>query len=286
MATGIDKKVELIARIDRKLASSDSTGDAAAALRHHARDVLSGSEFPTRKHEDWKYTSVRPIVQRTFTEGGPAHSGVDISSFDAYAFSFVNGILVEEATDKPDGVFAGKLSAALADPEFSDQAGELIERIRKTEMGIFEALTLGMNDDPFVVIVGAGVTLDRPLHLVYNQSDAGLTSYPYRIIAAGRSSAFEIVESYLADEDTGNCYTDTASRIFVAANAHVGHYRLQSEHYTSMHTANTSVVQDRDSTYGIYIAELGGKLVRHNVNVRPHGREHHKQYIRPVHCSG
>ena len=266
--TAQELKQSLIARIDERMSQSNfDSASEALSVRQYAREAFNRLDFPTRKDEDWKYTSVREILNHQFDiSTDTSVSGANIH-LDAYTFRFAGDTLISSPDGLPDGVLAGTLSQVAGMQGAQDQLTELHQSIRSSDLSIFEALALGMNNDPFVLIIDRNVVLDRPIHLAYRHAHAESTSYPYSIISLGAGSQAELIETYENHTSAGNSYSNTASRIFLAQNAHFNQYRLQHEVHSALHTANTTVAQERDSTYGIYIAELGGKLVRNNINI-------------------
>jgi Fe-S cluster assembly protein SufD len=65
--------------------------------RKEAMAEFEQAEFPTNKHEEWKYTNVKPFLEKEFTVGNPSEITselVDKHSFeglDAEILVFVNG---------------------------------------------------------------------------------------------------------------------------------------------------------------------------------------------------
>ena len=283
--TATDIKASFLAEIDQKIKDVNGhAGNSAHKLRAYARASFEQGSFPTRKNEDWKYTSVKPILTAEYSKAPKADFSSAIpDQFEATTLRFVNGVLVSnreskaEGTDDhsmsngilPEGAFAGSLSQANAIPALSDIIATATERICDTSMGVFESMGLGISDDPICIVIPDNVQLAKPVHLMYatESAEGAIASHPYILIIVGKNAKAEVVESYVSQGNTKQYYTNTASRIFIGANGQLSHYRLQTEGNDAFHTAQSTIRQERDSTYGVYIAELGGKLMRNNIHV-------------------
>lgn len=284
--TATDSKQTFLAQIDQKV--HDVNGHAentAHRLRKHARNAFENSNFPTRKDEDWKYTSVKPILSEQYNTVVHGEFRSDIpDQFDAHTLCFVNGVLLSSveksginepmvnakgSSTLPEGVFAGKLSDANHIPELSEAIRIATDKICDGTMGVFESLGLGINEDPLCIVIPDNVQLSKPIHLIYatDSKSAAVANHPYTLILVGKNAKAELVESYLPQDSDGVYYTNTACRVFMGANGHFSHYRLQVEGNAAFHTAQSTILQERDSTYGVYIAELGGKLMRNNIHI-------------------
>jgi Fe-S cluster assembly protein SufD len=92
-------------------------------IRKDAISTFSKLEFPTTRNEEWKYTSIAPLLKHTFT---PAENNITISKvkvrenlFNELEHSllvFVNGYFSKALSDLralPKGVIAGSIADAV-----------------------------------------------------------------------------------------------------------------------------------------------------------------------------
>ncbi len=267
----LDAKSRYVGQIKHRIAHLNGQSEhPAQVLRKHALMCLENSSFPDRKNEDYKYTSIQPFVRQDFRLG-------QCESFDdsllneklceAYRLIFYNGVFMCEASDTPpDPVKHISLQEALENPDFRDIAQSTADRIRNENVQIFEAIALGLTEDVRMIIVPANVQIEKPIHISHISSGEGepLASFPYIITVVDQHAQVEILETFEGRGTVGN-FTNAVHRLYLADGARVDHYRLQEEHEEQLHTTQTTAYQAQNSTYGQYILELGGKLVRHNV---------------------
>lgn len=270
MSDSAEIKSLYLSKIDERIRGLNGhAGDSSNRLRIHGRESFEKAEFPTRRDEDYKYTSFKSLLETRFEVATSVNGETPIpDTFDAYTFVFVDGVLVSSPQEAlPAGIVAGRLSDAWDRAELQDKLEKLTSRITDAEVNVFESMGLGLSTDPMFIHAESGTVVEKPIHFVYLSSGKPeASSHPYHVIDVERSADFTLVETFHGTGDA-EYYTNAANRIFVAANANLKHYRLQTENYASYHTANTTVVQERDSKYGIYIAELGSRLMRDNIHI-------------------
>ena len=263
-------KLGYLSRIEEQIEGLNGhANDPANSLKVHARDVFRTSAFPGRKDEDWKYTSVKPILSKVYGPATSARGTFEVpDQFDAYTFHFVNGNLVTKPGALPEGVFAGRMSEAWTHEALHGSLELINKQLAGQDMGPFESMALGLSSDPLVVLVDKNKVVDKPLHFVYeSRSDQPFSAHPYHILSLEQNAGLKLIESFIHGKGESDYFTNAANRVFIAKNARLSHYRLQSESYQAFHTAHTTVSQQRDSHYGIHIAELGSKLMRHNLHI-------------------
>jgi len=262
------------AALQRELA-----GRGPAWLRRMRRDGLerfASVGFPTTRDEEWRTTSVAPIASTRFRPPGPAPAaperlpGLAEAVPGALRLVFLDGKLVSAPASPPaggpDGFWAGSLGQALRD------APALLESHLAPGdwdgCSAFCALNAAFAEDGGVVLVGDGLQLPQPIHLVYLSTPGAepSASHPRTLVVAGRSSSVRVVESYLAAAD-GVGLTNAVTDVIVGDDASVRHDRLQAESEQAFHVSTLRVRQGRDSRYAGLNLNLGGRLARHDLSV-------------------
>ena len=84
-----------------------------------------------------------------------------------------------------------------------------------------------------------------------------------------------VVEHHLGIDNGAGCFNNAVSEVVLQAGACVEHYKVQTEGDRTFHIANLEVRQAHESHFTSRVLSLGGRLVRHDVNVRleaPHAR--------------
>jgi len=256
--------------------------------------------FPTTQHEEWKYTSVAPIVKVPFRPADYEPDGLTKESLSLHTLGqaacaqlvFVNGRYspaLSSLRSLPDGVKAGSLSTALsADPIAVEPH---LARHASYQNHPFVALNTAFLQDGAFVSIPKGKVVERPIHLLFvstapfssahvrpasTELSAGFgsaqdrrgeatVSHPRNLILAGDDSQTMIVESYIG-LNNALYFTNVVTEIVAGENAVVAHYKLQRESEEAFHIATVQAHLGRSSNFSSHSVDLGGALVRNDVN--------------------
>ncbi len=232
--------------------------------------------FPTTKQEEWRFTSVAPIAETTFTlSRGRDTAHVTAQQLEplcvggrrAVRVVFVDGAFapsLSAVAGLSRGVRAESLAAALErDPELARQH---LARYAPYQASPFAALNTAFLCDGAFVYVPAGVEFDRPIELVFvaTAGDAPTVSHPRSLVVVERGARATVVESYVALAD-GVYWTNAVTEVAVGDGARLELYRLQRESRQAYQVATTHATQGRDSVLRLHPIALGGGLARHDV---------------------
>lgn len=257
-------------------------------LREEAIQRLQDLRFPTRRDEDWKYTALTRVFAPEYKEGKLVQvAKEELSPFilteeQAFTLVFVNGQYdagLSNTEGLPSEVSLITIDEALQDSRFADTVREQVTSWQTDAGRTLVTLNTSFARYGFFIHVPANVIVERPIHFLYIQKDADHAQmyHPQHVVVAGTSSQVNVIETYhqLSSEAEGPTYSNPVNRFLVGANAQVGHYKLQHLGDDSFQTSNTEVIQQKDSTYSSYVADIGGKLVRNNLSVWLKGQNTH-----------
>jgi Fe-S cluster assembly protein SufD len=266
--------------------------DWLQTLRKQGMARFQALGFPTTKNEDWHFTSVAPISERTFRlptlaasneasddrreasrrKNDAAVQGIKRTDLDRFTFGenawqtlvFVNGSFSEDlssATGLGKGVRVSSLSSAI------NSGTTAIERhlgkIATFEQHTFTALNTAFITDGAFIELAADAVVEQPIHLVF-VSDGESVAHPRNLIVAGRHSRATVIESYVSLKD-GAYFTNAVTEISLGEGAHVDHYKLQRESEAAFHVGTVQVRQERNSQLHSFSLAVGGSLARTNV---------------------
>mgnify|MGYP005666409339 CR=1 FL=1 len=237
---------------------------------------LQELDFPTRRDEDWKYTSVARIVENKFREGEVQQlSESDLQPYllpgvAAIQLVFVNGHLQEglsQMTDLPKGLTIQLVSDALKDEATRNWIEAQVQVEGGTGKNTFLPLNQAFAKEGIFIRADRNQPIDRPIHLVYISTPGAQIHFvhPQLFVLAESSSELTVIESYHATNG-GAYFTNTANWMELKGNARINHYKMQCESKDAFQINNTIVSQDRDSCYSSYAVDLGGQIVRNNIS--------------------
>jgi len=256
----------------------DPAGDGPdwlGGLRARAAAHLHDAGFPGKKHERWRFTSVRDVVDTAFA---PAEA-------DRGATAFADERLGDDGTwrvvvhagqptiegDAPDGVTVRALAEVLASDAASVEG--VLGAIVKGEH--FAALNAALFTDGVVIAISENADVTTPIHVVHvaTPGEEPSASYPRVLVMAGAGSRATLVESFVTNAGDGDAkhLTNTVAELSIGPNARLEHVRITEGHARALQIAYLGARLDRDAFYGSRVVALGGGLTRVELGVRFEG---------------
>ena len=152
-------------------------GDVAK-LREDAFQRFETRGLPHRRVEEWKYTDLRALMRTAYplalppdaaARAGARTAGAIFASVDRQRLVFVDGAFAPDLSDlsAEQGVSIGSLAEGLAkaDPLVTAHVGQTF-----ATDDVAVALNTALMGDGAVIKIAAGVTLRRPIHLIFAAS--------------------------------------------------------------------------------------------------------------------
>lgn len=255
-------------------------GGKESFIHQKRRDALSNFrklDFPTTSNEEWKYTSIAPLLKHNFV---PSYEKKNISKefiksllFDEMEHSlivFVNGRYSAEHTDLlnlPKGVIVGSFAE-----EIKKKNDVLIKHFGKYadyDNHIFTALSTAYTDDGAFIYVPAGKIVEEPIHIIFitDSGNEKILTQPRNLFIAEKNSQVTIIEHYFGND--GEIYfTNSVTEIVAEENAIVDHIKLQEESKNAFHIARMEVNQERSSNFSSHLISTGADLTRNDFNAK------------------
>jgi len=253
-----------------------------AELRARAADEFAQNGFPTRRDEEWRYTSVKPIVDGPFraalarsAAGSPAR--VDLAryavpAFDGPTITFVDGVFrsdLSRLAGLPAGIIVEPLAAALA------RGGEGLEGALATApTGVhpFRALNTASFADGVHVHAAAGAKAPRPIRVLAiggggagggGAGGGGAVHLRHRV-SLGAGARLTLIEEYRSE---GGVFTNAVTDAEIGAGAHLERVHIVAEDPRAHHIGFLSVRQEGESRFHDLFLATGGAIVRNEIDV-------------------
>ncbi|MBN7770795.1 Fe-S cluster assembly protein SufD [Marinobacter daepoensis] len=242
------------------------------ALRKERASALVDMPLPTRKTENWKYSSKYLKLADDMAISLPAEGKTGNSlAVPGYKVVFLNGVMIPEASEYPD--LDGIQITSFNDLD-ADEANALAARLGHTldhAQAQFARLNGARFEDGLLVRLKAGAVLDQPLFIIHETSaDASGSAYPRIFVEAGANSQLTLVEEYTSTGQA-SALISTVTEFNLAEGANVTSVRLNMEGENVQHIGATGVRQQRSSRFESHCVGFGGPLRRHDLQVRLEG---------------
>ncbi|HCP21936.1 MAG: Fe-S cluster assembly protein SufD [Marinobacter sp.] len=242
------------------------------ALRKERASALVDMPLPTRKTENWKYSSKYLKLADDMAISLPAEGKTGNSlAVPGYKVVFINGVMIPEASEYPDLDGIEILSFNdLANDEAEALSAKLGSTLNHDQVQ-FARLNGARFEDGLFIRLKPGAVLDQPLFIIHETSaDASGSAYPRIYVEAGANSQLTLVEEYTSSGEA-SALVSTVTEFNLADGANVTSIRLNMEGENVQHIGATGVLQQRSSRFESHCVGFGGPLRRHDLQVRLEG---------------
>jgi Fe-S cluster assembly protein SufD len=251
--------------------------------RRAARERVSEEGVPTSRQEEWRYTSLKGLLEQGFAQVDESITALQpddlddilIPGIDSHRVVLVNGRYAPKLSvlgDLPSGVRIGGLRALLdSDP---DALRDHLNRIAGEQQPLFLALNTAGLDDGFVALFDRAAMLERPIELIHLSvgMDEPRVAQPRHLIVLGDGAQATLIERYVSLGESLYC-TNSILEIALGRDAILTHDRIQMESANAFHLTGLYLTQDSNSRYrGVNIG-LGARWARTELVARLRGEQ-------------
>lgn len=287
MTTPIDFKAQLIAEF--QLNETRMNGESRSSLHQRRRQALTRFEqlgFPTIKHEEWKYSNVKNLVNQAFNITPVA----SITDEDLVSLQIPN--LAGNILYFINGQYQPQLSTIVSPSEeveilpFTEGYKKYPELVEKhfaqyadDSKDAFTALNTAFAQNGAFIYVPKGKVVETPIILRFI-SDARAENVAIQLrnlIIVGDRAEVKVAESFRTLGEFSS-FTNTVTEAFVGEEAHFDHYKVQDETQKAYHIGTTQVQHSRASQTHDTTVTLNGGWVRNNLNLVLNG-EHVEAHL-------
>jgi len=229
--------------------------------------------FPTRSHEEWKYTNPAPIAKVAWTSAATAP--VSRAALDALGLPltegphlvFVNGRLAMELSSvaglEPAATLRSYRQMLASEPAAIETH---LARTEPFDDRAFAALARAFATDGAFVRIPRDYVLERPIWLVFLSAPGAEpgASHPRFTVVAEPSSRATIYEVH-ATIGAGGHLASALTEIRVGENAQVDHVKLQLEGEGAIHLGHGALHIGRNARASSTLVSLGASIARHDI---------------------
>ena len=268
---------------------SGLNGSAREAFNLRRIDALKSFNslgFPTPKHEEWKYSNVKKLVNGNYNfAAGNSLSKETLKSFElpdleGIIIYFVNGVYQESLSNL--ALAKGKLSIQTledAQKNSSELLNQHFSKYSNDSLEAFTAINTATASQGIVVKVEDNVTIEHPiiLRMVSDVREENIGSTLRNLVVVGKNAEVKIAESYRTLGEA-SAYVNVVTEIVVAKDARVDYYKVENDNNASYHIGTTNVHQEDNSYFYAATITLNGGFVRNNLNLKVDG-EHVESWM-------
>ena len=294
-----DKLLEDFKKFDEQL-NGQSTS-VFHGKRKSASEEFKLLSFPTKKHEEWKYTNIKAITEKNFDQNtsdllsnslsNSLNEKIDLAAYlpeglDADVLVFINGEWSSSHSNvsHADGITVKSLAVAIA--EDTDLINEHFGKYAKYNDNTFAAMNSSFAKDGLFLHVAKSQAIAKPILCLYlnDTSKGNQLSINRNLILVDENAQVQIIEGHYNLNDDNFSLTNNLTEVLVGKNAKIDHYKLQLENDKAYQYNFCQFVQQQSSTVHTNTVTLSGELVRNDLHFLLEG-EHCDSFLNGIYLS-
>ena len=249
-------------------------------LRGEAIKNFEISGFPSKKNEDWKYTSLKGLLNRDYSLFPESEQSIEykdvqpyfIHEIDSYKIVFVDGKYASHLSQTThDEIDVCLMSAALTQSKYQPVIENYFNKIAATD-GLNALNTAFCSEGAYIHIKKNKVS-KRPIQIIHLSTgkELALLLQPRNLIVVDENAHVQVIERHqsLTEKPT---LTNSVTEIFAAKRAYVDYYKIQNDKVEASLIDNTFIDQQQESNVAVHTFSLGGKITRNNLNFYQNGQ--------------
>jgi len=241
-------------------------------LRKQRGTALVDMPLPTRKTENWKYSSkylkLTEDMASPLPSQGQSMTGQDVPG---YRIVFLNGVIQPEASEFPQAAGIQVTSFRDLDDEEAEALARQLDSTLDDKAVQLARLNAARFEDGLLIRLKPDAVLDQPLFVIHEvTADASGSAFPRIFVDAGRHSQATLVEEYRSS-GSEPVMVNTVAEFNLADGANITNVRLTMEGDNVQHIGATGVRQQRNARFESHTVGFGGPLRRHDLQVRLEG---------------
>lgn len=241
-------------------------------IRQNAHKYFSDHGLPTRKLEQWHYTSVKGVPVDNVQVG--AASSADLRSVKNYISKnipqefarivFVDGKLVKALTDIKSISDQVRMQLGWSS-EVIRQSREMRKLVGGVEQDAFEAINASRSETVFTLTVPKNVQVRTPLVILSFVQNDKTASYPRVLLHMQSSSQLTLLEQYqsIGSDILQNGVVES----ILEPQARLEYVRLNQDDATAWNFGRSRFFLKRDSYLNCITLGFGAKLARHSLEI-------------------
>ncbi len=244
-------------------------------IRSEAIKQFESIGFPSKKLENWKYTSLKNLLNTDYSVLPETNNVLEfknirkylIDDIDSYKIIFVDGKYCSHLSETThEGMDICILSAALTQSKYELIIENYFNKIALKD-GITSLNTAFSNEGAFIHIP-KNKFVEKPIQIIHfsTGNEASLMFQPRNMIVVDENSQVQIIERHQSLSEN-KVFTNSVTEIYADKKSIIDYYKIQNDNLQASLIDNTYVNQQRNSIFSMHTFSFGNELVRNNLNI-------------------
>ncbi len=244
-------------------------------IRSEAIKQFESIGFPNKKLENWKYTSLKNLLNTDYTVLPEINNVLEfknikkylIDDIDSYKIIFVDGKYCSHLSETThEGMDICILSAALTQSKYELIIENYFNKIALKD-GITSLNTAFSNEGVFIHIP-KNKFVEKPIQIIHfsTGNESSLMFQPRNLVVVDENSQVQIIERHQS-LNKNKVFTNSVTEIYADKKSIIDYYKIQNDNLQASLIDNTYVNQERNSAFSMHTFSFGNELVRNNLNI-------------------
>ena len=248
-------------------------------IRKKAIDTFEEKGFPTKKEEDWKYTSLNAIINKDYSISSKGDKEIKyekvreyfLHDIDSYKVVFIDGVFSSFLSETShDGLDVCLLSSVLSKEKYKAIIEAYYNKIASKDS--ITSLNTAFAKEGAYINIPNNKEVDKPIEIINfsTGNETALMMQPRNLIIVGENAHVQIIERHQSLADNA-VFTNSVTEIFAEKRAYLDFYKIQNDKENASLIDNTFIHQEQDTNCNVHTFSLGGKITRNNLNFSQNG---------------
>ncbi|MBF9039268.1 Fe-S cluster assembly protein SufD, partial [Rhodobacterales bacterium LSUCC0246] len=201
-------------------------------IKDQAIKVFEAEGFPSKKDENWKYTSLNSVTKPHYSLAATGDDAIEfkdvkqyfLNDIDTFKIVFIDGVYSSYLSETThDGVDVCLLSSALTKPKFKQVIDVYFNKIAKNDS--LTALNTAFAKEGAYIYVPKSMAVNRPIQIVHlsTGNEANLMLQPRNLIVAEENAEVQVIERHQSLSSNA-VFTNSVTEIYAGKHARVDYY--------------------------------------------------------------
>jgi len=225
-------------------------------LKQSAHDFLNLKSFPTKKDENWKYTSLKSWIEKDYVLASDEGADIQVKSTNTYPLVFVNGHFQKQLSQIPSQV---QVLPKKRDLNLQDS---------------FDAVSRLNPVDTFEISIAANSSFEKPVEIIFISASRANEAYASAHVSlhVGSGSNVSVIENHL-QHGSGTFFIYQTTNIELQANSRMEFVQIQNVGPMSFHLSKLNVQALGPSGVKTCVLSLGALQSRSELNLEIHSQD-------------
>jgi len=248
-------------------------------IRSEAIKTFEDTGFPTKKEEDWKYTSLNKVLKENYTLFSEKENALEyrdvkkyfLHEIDSYNIVFIDGKYSSHLSKTThDGMDICLISAALSKPKYRLIIENYFNKAASKDS--LTSLNTAFSNEGAYIHIPKNKLVEKPIQIINfsTGNEAAAMLQPRNLIVVDENSHVQIIERHQSLTDNP-ILTNSVTEIFTNKRAIVDYYKVQNDNQNASLIDSTYIKQNQESNCSVHTFSFGGKLTRNNLKFYQHG---------------